>query len=114
MEGKSYLFAYGLFRDNANKMIGSNAEFIENCYIDGQIFLVNEFYPGLKIEEKGKVWGDVYLIDNGKLEKMDEWEGPEYKRIKTETSCGLECWVYSYKGPIGKFKKIKRGDWHLR
>ena len=42
----------------------------------------------------GKVVGDVYLIDPIIFDKLDEFEGEEYIRIKTKTSTDVECWVY--------------------
>ncbi len=109
---KEYLFVYGLFRDSARKLLGP----ITHCgkaTINGDMYKVNEFYPGY-VTGKGKVVGDVYLVDSSVFEALDEFEGDEYIRTKTRTSTDVECWVYQYKYDVSKFKQIKCGDWMLR
>lgn len=107
-----YLFVYGLFRDSAKNLLGQ----VTNCgkaNIEGKLYKVNEFYPGY-VPGKGKVWGDVYLVDPNLFDKLDEFEGDEYFRTKVRTSTDIECWVYQYKYDVSKFKEIKGGDWMLR
>lgn len=109
---KEYLFVYGLFRDSAKTLLGD----VINCgrtSIDGDLFKVNEFYPGYT-KGKGLVWGDVYMIDAKKFKELDEFEGHEYNRIRVKTSNDIECWVYQYKYKTENFEKIKSGDWFLR
>lgn len=110
---KTYLFVYGLFRDQARPLLG---EYV-NCgraSIQGSIYRVNEFYPGFKNDSKDLVWGEVLLIDGGVLGKLDEFEGDEYERSKFKTSTDVDCWVYVYKGDCSGFRRIKAGDWLLR
>lgn len=110
---KEYLFVYGLFRDSAKNLLGD----VTNCgkaSVIGKLYKVNEFYPGFVSSKKGKVWGDVYLIDSSLFPNLDIFEGDEYFRRKVITSTDLECWVYEYKYDISKFNEIKSGDWMLR
>ena len=107
-----YLFVYGLFRDSARTLLGETT-FCGKSTIEGKLFKVNEFYPGY-VKGKGKVVGDVYLIDPIVLDKLDEFEGDEYIRTKTRTSTDVECWVYEYKYDTKGIKEVRSGDWMLR
>ena len=109
---KEYLFVYGLFRDSGRGLL-SNATFCGRATVTGKIYKVNEFYPGF-VTGKGKVFGDVYLIDPAIFPQLDEFEGEEYTKTKIRTSIDIECWIYIYKHPIDNFKEIKGGDWMLR
>jgi gamma-glutamylcyclotransferase (GGCT)/AIG2-like uncharacterized protein YtfP len=110
---KEYLFVYGLFRDSGKSLL-DNATFCGKSSIPGNLYKVNEFYPGFVPNDKNKVWGDVYLIDPKILPKLDEFEGDEYIRTKVRTSSDIECWIYQYKHDISSFREIKGGDWMLR
>lgn len=110
---KEYLFVYGLFRDSSRNLLGEWV-FCGKASIPGKLYKVNEFYPGVDITGKGKVWGDVYMIDPKVFPLLDEFEGHEYIRRKVKTSTDIECWVYEYKYDISTFKEIKGGDWMLR
>lgn len=110
---KVYLFVYGMFRDSAKPLLGE----LFSCgraSVDGEIYKVNDFYPGFKRNSKSKVWGEVFLIDEDLFPKLDEFEGEEFERKKIVTSTDLNCWIYEYKEDCSKFKKIKSGDWLLR
>lgn len=106
------LFVYGLFRDSARNLLGKK-EYLGKDYVKGNIYYVNEFYPGF-VEGKGKVLGDVYVIDEKVLPELDEFEGYEYERVRIKTLNNLECWIYKYKFAVTDFKKIEAGDWMLR
>jgi gamma-glutamylcyclotransferase (GGCT)/AIG2-like uncharacterized protein YtfP len=113
MENKDYIFVYGLFRDQAKKLLGE-AIHCGKAYINGKLWKVNEFYPGFKSSNDGKVWGDVYIFDSKLLPEMDEYEGDEYERVRIKTSSDIECWVYEYKFDVSNFTQIESGDWYLR
>ena len=108
-----YLFVYGLFRESARNLLG---DFVKcgRATIDGKIYKVNEFYPGLIEDKKGKVIGEVFLINPKIFPTLDNYEGDEYTRKKIKTSTDLECWVYVYKLDITNLKEIEGGDWLLR
>lgn len=110
---KDYLFVYGLFRDSAKPLLGDYFS-CGRASVPGDIYKVNEFYPGYKVGNKSHVWGEVILIDQKVLPKLDEFEGEEFERQRIKTSTDLLCWVYVYRGDCTSFKKIKAGDWLLR
>lgn len=109
---REYLFVYGQFRDTARKLL-QDPVFCGKATINGKIYKVNEFYPGF-VDGKGKILGDVYLIDPVLFPELDEFEGDEYVRTKVKTSTDIECWVYKYIHDVKGFEEIKGGDWWLR
>lgn len=109
---KSYIFVYGLFRDQAKSLLG-NVKHFGKSSISGKIYKVNEFYPGF-VRGIGNVYGDIYEFEESNLPLLDEYEGDEYNRNKIMTSSGIECWIYEYKHDISNFDLIRAGDWMLR
>ena len=107
-----YIFVYGVFRDSGKGLL-DDAKFCGKTTIPGRIYRVNDFYPGV-ILGKGKVIGDVYLIDPSIFPELDIFEGDEYIRTKVRTASDIECWVYEYKDDVSGFKEIIGGDWMLR
>lgn len=108
-----YIFVYGLFRDQAKKLLGE-VTFLGKAYVSGKIYKVNEFYPGFIRGKDGKVWGDVYKFNSENLPQLDDYEGDEYIRRRIMTSIGEECWIYEYKYDVSKLPHIVSGDWYLR
>ena len=109
-----YLFIYGIFRDVASKFL-AKSYFCDPAYIIGEMYKVNEFYPGYVSKScDNKVFGEVYLIDESILPELDEYEGEEYTRKKIWTSLGFEAWVYEYNFDITSFEKVESNDWLLR
>jgi gamma-glutamylcyclotransferase (GGCT)/AIG2-like uncharacterized protein YtfP len=109
---ETYLFAYGMFRDAARDLLGDIKK-CERTTINGKMYWVNSFYPGVVLGE-GLIYGDLYLINSERLSDLDEFEGDEYLRRKIHTTSGKECWVYEYILPITGFKQITSGDWFTR
>ena len=110
---KEYIFVYGQFRDSNKSLLGK-AMFCGKASIQGKLYRVNDFYPGVVLNENGRVWGDVYLINSSVLPSLDKFEGDEYKRTKVRTSTDLVCWVYEYNLGVSGFKEILGGDWIIR
>jgi gamma-glutamylcyclotransferase (GGCT)/AIG2-like uncharacterized protein YtfP len=110
---RDYIFVYGLFRDQAKKLLGETT-FCGKASVVGKLYKVNEFYPGFVPDSGGKVWGDIYLFNPELLPQMDEYEGDEYIRTKIMTSSDIECWIYQYQLDTKGFEQIISGDWYLR
>lgn len=110
---KEYIFVYGMFRDAARPMLGEIISYGRTS-VKGTLYKVNEFYPGFVEHGNNDVWGEVFLIDSYIFEKLDEFEGDEYSRVKLITSNNLVCNVYTYTDSIDGFRIIKSGDWLLR
>lgn len=109
---KEKIFIYGLFRDQAKTLLNDYISFgIQS--VKGDIFKVNEFYPGF-VDGRGAVFGELVEVDYSVLPKLDEYEGHEYERVKIKTNSGIDCWIYKYKYSVENFKQIKSGDWMLR
>jgi gamma-glutamylcyclotransferase (GGCT)/AIG2-like uncharacterized protein YtfP len=110
---ETYLFAYGMFRDVARDLLGDLKK-CERTTVNGKMYWVNSFYPGVILGGDDLVHGDIYLIDSNRLDALDEFEGEEYHRKKIITKSGKECWIYEYILPITGFKQITSGDWFTR
>lgn len=110
---REYLFVYGQFRDSGKNLLGDYV-YCGKATVDGRIYRVNDFYPGLIPGKVGKVLGDVHLVDPIVFTELDEFEGDEYIRTKLRTSTDVECWIYIYKYDISEFDEIVGGDWLLR
>ena len=108
-----YLFVYGQFRDIGRSLLG-NATFCGKASVCGKLYRVNDFYPGIIVGVGGIVWGDVYLINPSVFPSLDEFEGEEYRRIRTRTSTDIECWIYEYCQDVSRFREISGGDWIIR
>jgi gamma-glutamylcyclotransferase (GGCT)/AIG2-like uncharacterized protein YtfP len=109
----THLFVYGLFRDSARPLLG-NFVFVGRDSVSGQIFRVNDSYPGFVRGSDGQVWGDVYLVDESVLPALDEFEGGEFERRRIVTALGHECWIYEFVDEVGGARRIRGGDWMLR
>ena len=88
-----HLFVYGLFRDSARGLL-ENATFCGKTTIEGEIYKVNEFYPGFVRIGEEKVIGDVYLVDPKIFPELDEFEGEEY----------ISCLLYTSPSPRDRQK----------
>jgi len=53
--------------------------------------------PSHSVGSNGNVKGDIILIDQDDLKKLDKWED-HYRRIKVATSAG-EAWTFVYTKP---------------
>ena len=82
-------------------------------------------YPAAVPAQDGKVWGEVFEIDNPDdvLPALDGIEGYDpgtpdtslYVRqrvaVETEDGAGLEAWAYFYNAPLGRAPRIASGDY---
>ncbi len=96
------LFVYGTLKDPQiryaviGKHIHAVKDFIKGFVLD-EITIEGASYPIIvkTSKDSDEVYGEVIQVDKPDLQKLDLYEGDEYRRIIIETmSCG-PAWVYS-------------------
>ncbi len=124
--GSELVFVYGTLRrggSNAFRMDG--AEFVGPATVGGALYRIS-WYPGLVLDDEGRVTGEVYRVGPELLRALDEFEGlaageiegSEYRRVRVEAVLGsqpdekrVDVWIYEWTGPVEREKRIKSGDW---
>lgn len=92
------------------------AKYVGDAKVSGSLYDLGD-YPGLLVNEsKTLVTGEVYEIDDGTLEQLDEFEASSnYIRKQVEVSADNErtlCWVYEPDpDSYDLHKLISSGDW---
>ena len=120
-----YLFAYGTLQPGlAPSEIASVVEklrFVGEGWANGALYDLGA-YPGAVFAENllQKIHGIVYELPNDaeSLNRLDQYEGPEYRRIERQVTPdaggALTCWVYDYLGRPGEDRLIESGRWAER
>ncbi|WP_293444782.1 gamma-glutamylcyclotransferase family protein [Persephonella sp.] len=111
---KDLVFVYGTLKKG--KRLHHYLEksyFFGEGYIEGYEMYMVDWYPAV-VKGKGKVYGEVYAVDQKTLNVLDkiEDEGRLYKRIKENVKMGdkiVNCWVYLYQKSTKNLKKIDTG-----
>jgi gamma-glutamylaminecyclotransferase len=91
------VFVYGTLKaGHPNHGPLEGAEFLGRCFIEGEYTLLNlGWYPGLVAAGKGKVFGEVYRVDDDTLHTLDIVEGhPEFYERKKITTPWKKAWTY--------------------
>ena len=115
------LFVYGTLRLGSSNEYASElataARFIGHGRIRGRLFRVTH-YPALAapLSEADWVKGDVFEnISDELLQRLDDYEGPEYTRvvseIRMEDGQKLAAYLYCYAMPVDQLEMIPSGDW---
>ena len=122
-ESGDLVFVYGTLRrggSNAFRMDG--AEFVGPATVAGNLYRIS-WYPGLVLDDDGRVTGEIYRVGAEQLRALDEFEGlaageiegSEYRRVRVEANAGdhevMEVWVYEWKGAFNEDERIQSGDW---
>ncbi|HDR7795619.1 TPA: gamma-glutamylcyclotransferase [Bacillus luti] len=118
-----YVFVYGTLRKeqtNAHYMEGALC-ITDTAWTSGKLFDTNEGYPAMICSNEGKVYGEVYEVNDDVLHKLDELEEYTgnaetdlYDRIKqTVYTADNEIQAYVYIAQDKKMLKvfIDSGDW---
>lgn len=117
------LFVYGTLKKGyGNHYHIEGAELIDDGHIIGYDMLSFGAFPGA-IEGEGKVYGQVYKIDDEMLQSCDYLEGyradkPEHSMyIRTVVDCHMrddesveKAFVYLWNGPA-TYPKVEGGKW---
>lgn len=108
------MFVYGTLRRGAyqaDRMSG--ARWLGAGRVRGELFRIS-WYPGLVLREDGaSVMGDVFAADDDLLQKLDAYEGDEYKRVRVmvEGDAPGEAWIWEWAGEVPAESRIASGDW---
>lgn len=98
----------------------------------GRLYQV-DWYPGFVPDNEGyEVQGDVFRVDPGQLDELDQFEGlppgalagEEYERVKIRVRRDrkgevvwrafpdeLDAWVWIWRKPVADFAEVPSGNW---
>lgn len=117
------VFVYGTLRPGGaaeEKMRG--CQWCGSATVRGSLFQI-QWYPGLVLDDSGKVAGDLFEVPDEKMEALDAYEAcrtedpepHEYRRVKViarDSDGGeSEVWVWEYILPVQPEARIVDGDW---
>jgi gamma-glutamylcyclotransferase (GGCT)/AIG2-like uncharacterized protein YtfP len=119
MKGE-HVFVYGtLRRGGSNHFRMEGAEFLSAATVNGRLYRI-DWYPGLVLDDMAAdIHGEVYRVSAEVLERLDHYEGGEYRRVMTQVRCGGDhrspqaAWVWEWLGPVDESRRIRSGDWLL-
>ena len=117
------LFVYGLLRYGftMHRDYLSLARLLGVGYVEGFDVYDLGGYPGARMG-RGRVWGEVYLVDEDQLRRLDSVE-TGYRRVKVNVILvpmpdmgggpSVDAWMYLWEGPVDHTKAIVSGDYSL-
>ena len=117
------VFCYGTLRSGeSNHNVISGAVLKESsCWTKGKLYDTGDGYPALIQNDSGKVYGEVYEVNDHLLERINLLEGYEegrdhdlYDRVVMNigTDQGrYEAITYVMRKPEERFSEIRSGDW---
>lgn len=122
-QSSEFLFVYGtLKRGFANRWpqrLWAQARFAGRGTLPGKLYDLGS-YPALVEDSSAaaEVHGEVAeLSDPGILEQLDEYEGPQYKRVlrdvRMEDGSSRPAWVYVFRSAPSRARLIPEGRWPL-
>lgn len=109
------LFVYGTLRsefDNPHaRGLRDAARLVGRATVTGSIFQITH-YPGYRPDPPGEVHGELYRLTNPEatLEALDDYEGPEYRRVTARISTGETAWIYQFESQPPPGTRIASGD----
>ncbi|RKD22714.1 hypothetical protein BEP19_10685 [Ammoniphilus oxalaticus] len=123
MSKKHYVFVYGTLRTGEpnHHLLHHAQRIVEQCWTQGTLLDVGPF-PALIPNRRGRIYGELYLINEQQLQTLDQLEGfhgqgkqNHFERIR-QTIHGdrssLEAWVYVYPNSNkDSYPIIQHGDW---
>ena len=110
------VFVYGtLRRGGSNNFRMDGSMWMGAASVNGHLYEV-DWYPGLVLDDSGaEVIGDLYEVPADKLDALDEFEGSEYKRVRTMVQTAedkaMSAWVWEWDRGIEGLSQIASGDW---
>ncbi|MFV0576388.1 MAG: gamma-glutamylcyclotransferase [Vibrio sp.] len=110
------VFVYGtLRRGESNHFLLENSEFLGDYMTEDRFNLFSLGPYPAAIEGNSPLIGEVYLVDDATLAKLDIVEDYpiEYDRKLIPTSFG-DAWIYLYQDKSELTKQLSSGDWCQR
>jgi gamma-glutamylcyclotransferase (GGCT)/AIG2-like uncharacterized protein YtfP len=124
------VFVYGTLRKGgSNHFRMDGAEFVGKGTVGGGIYLIDSnpelIFPALKLDNEGRVVGEVYRVSETQLIALDAFEGIseryeepyEYRRemVTVEMDAGdpVNAWVWVWNSCLDGAKPLPEGDWLL-
>lgn len=113
------VFVYGtLRRGGSNDWRMSGASWIGPAEVAGRLYRV-DWYPGLVPDPlAGPVTGELHEVDAAMLAALDDYEGPEYRRVRARVALRgavggdtCEAWLWEWLGDIDETRRLATGDW---
>ena len=112
------VFVYGtLRRGGSNHHRLQGAEFVATATVRGRLYRI-DWYPGLVADENAdEVIGEIHQVPATMLSALDDYEGPEYQRVKMDVRTSrredppCRAWVWLWDGPVDESRHIAGGDW---
>ncbi|MEI4615311.1 gamma-glutamylcyclotransferase family protein [Bacillus cereus] len=118
-----HVFVYGTLRrgqTNAHYMLGATC-IADRAWTYGKLFDTNEGYPAMTYSIEEQVYGEVYVVNNEilcKLDELEEYRGNAetdlYDRITQTVYVAdgeIEAYVYIAQDKKMLKKVIDSGDW---
>ncbi|WP_226659323.1 gamma-glutamylcyclotransferase family protein [Pseudalkalibacillus hwajinpoensis] len=117
------VFCYGTLRSGENNHnVISGAVLKESlCWTKGKLYDTGDGYPALIQHDRGKVYGEVYEVDDPLLERINLLEGYQegrdhnlYDRVVLKIESdeeSYEAMTYVMKNSKKRFVEIPDGDW---
>ncbi len=126
---KERVFVYGTLRRGECRDLRSSfggGEFVGEGWVDGVLYDIGE-YPGLRLDAAGgRVAGEIFEVSAETLDRLDELEGfdpkrieeSEYLRVRVAVAGGAgglqDCWTYEIAAwHHAGCRRIPSGDWLL-
>lgn len=112
------VFVYGtLRRGGSNHCRMDGSEHVTHATTKGHLYQI-DWYPGLVLDPDGStVHGEVYAVPEQMLDALDEYEGPEYRRIQHQVTnkAGetFDVWIWEWNQPTDGLELVPDGDWLL-
>jgi gamma-glutamylcyclotransferase (GGCT)/AIG2-like uncharacterized protein YtfP len=107
------LFVYGTLRSEFDnryaRLLRKQASLVGRATVRGAIYRISH-YPGYRAEPGGEVRGELYeLHDAATLETLDDYEGPEFERVRIKVN-GEAAWIYQFREEPARASRIESGD----
>lgn len=123
---KEYVFVYGTLRmhESNHYLLASAKKVAEQAWTHGRLYDTGNGYPGMLMDKKERVYGEIYQVTEKELEELDELEGyiqgkenNLYDRVRQSvyTDQGkIKANVYIYLDKLEEEKNyIPYGDWKI-